>query len=146
MRKLLILIGLIFLSVSFVNAQDTGYYVENSSPVQISIFPPYAIPPGLNTVRGARLNLIYGDIANVYGLDCGLVQRVSGNVDAIQAGVVNITGRTRPFQCALILNHSDSMTGVQIGLLNFSGDLSGVQVGLLNFSRTRVMPIFNWSD
>jgi hypothetical protein len=146
MKKLLILIALICLPANFVFAQDTEYYVENSAPVQISIFDTYAIPPGLNTVRGLRLNLTYGDIMNVYGLDCGLVQKVSSNVDALQIGAINITGRTRPFQCGLVFNRSESMTGVQIGLFNFTGDLSGVQMGLLNFSRSRVMPIFNWSD
>lgn len=130
---------------SYINAQDGEYYVENSSPAQISIFPPYAFPPGLNTVRGARLNLLYGDIRNVYGLDCGLVQRASGNVDAIQVGAVNITGDTRPLQCAVV-NDSDSMTGLQIGLFNFTGELSGIQIGLINKSRSRTMPLFNWSD
>ena len=106
MKKLFLMIILIFLSVSFVHAQDNAYYVENSAPVQISIFDPYELPPGLNTVRGARFSLIYGDIMNVYGLDCGLVQRASNEIDALQIGAVNITGRTRPFQCALILNNS----------------------------------------
>jgi len=134
------------MSVSFVHAQDSSYYVENSAPAQVSIFPPYACPPGLNTVRGARLNLIYGDITNVYGFDCGLVQRASNEIDALQVGAVNITGITRPFQCALILNNSDKMTGLQMGLLNFTGELSGLQIGLINKSRIRILPIVNWSD
>jgi hypothetical protein len=146
MKRLLLSFTLLVLSVSFAQAQDAAYYVENSSPVQVSIFDPYAIPPGLNTVRGARFNLIYGDVMNVYGLDCGLVQRVTEDMDAIQVGTVNFTGRTRPFQCALVLNHSDSMTGLQIGLVNMAGELSGLQIGLINVSRTRILPIMNWSD
>lgn len=146
MRKLMILAALICLSASFAHAQATAYYVENSAPAQISIFEPYAFPPGLNTVRGARLNLIYGDLMNVYGLDCGLVQRATNQVDALQIGAVNITGQTRPFQCALILNNSESMTGIQIGLINLTGELSGIQIGLINKSRTRILPFINWSD
>jgi len=146
MKRSFLILFLVCLSVSSVHAQDPGYYVENSAPVQVSIFTPYACPPGLNTVRGARLNLIYGDIMNVYGLDCGLVQRASNNVDALQVGAVNITGLTRPLQCALILNNSDKMTGLQIGLFNFTGELSGIQIGLINKSRTRILPIMNWSD
>ena len=146
MKKLFLLIIIIGLSASFSFAQDPAYYVEDSAPVQVSIFTPYACPPGLNTVRGARLNLIYGDIMNVYGLDCGLIQRASSNVDALQVGAVNITGLTRPFQCALILNNSDKMTGLQIGLFNFTGELSGLQIGLINKSRTRILPLVNWSD
>ena len=146
MKKLFLLIIIIGLSAYFAFAQEPAYYVENSAPMQLSIFPPYACPPGLNTVRGARLNLIYGDIMNVYGLDCGLVQRVSNEIDAVQVGAVNITGRTRPFQCALIFNNSESMTGLQVGLFNFTGELSGLQIGLLNKSRTRILPIINWSD
>ena len=145
MKRSFLIIFLVCMSVSFVHAQDS-YYVENSAPVQISIFEPYDCPPGLNTVRGARLNLIYGDIMNVYGLDCGLVQRASNEIDALQVGAINITGRTRPFQCALVLNNSESMTGLQVGLFNFTGELSGIQIGLLNKSRTRILPIINWSD
>jgi len=146
MKRSFLIIFLVCMSVSFVHAQDSSYYVENSAPVQVSIFTPYACPPGLNTVRGARLNLIYGDTMNVYGLDCGLIQRASNNVDALQVGAVNITGRTGPFQCALILNNSDKMTGLQIGLFNFTGELSGLQIGLINKSKTRILPIINWSD
>jgi hypothetical protein len=146
MKKIFLLFILIFLSASFVQAQDAAYFVENSSPVQISFIEPYDIPPGLNTVRGVRLNLIYGDVMNVYGLDCGLVQRVSGEMDAVQIGAVNITGRTRPFQCALVFNHSDVMTGLQIGLVNVAGELSGLQIGLINVSRSRILPLINWSD
>jgi len=146
MRKIFILIALICLSTSFVYAEEADYYVENSAPAQISIFPPYALPPGLNTVRGARLNLIYGDIMNMYGIDCGLVQRVSNEVDAIQIGAVNVTGNTRPLQCALVLNTAASMTGLQVGLVNLAGELSGLQIGLINKSRTRILPLLNWSD
>jgi hypothetical protein len=146
MKKIFLSFVLIFLSISFVHAQDTAYYIENSSPAQISLFHPYAFPSGLNTVRGARLNLIYGEIMNVYGVDCGLVQRVSNEVDAIQIGAVNLTGDTRPFQCALILNNAARMTGLQVGLVNLAGELSGLQIGLINKSRTRVLPLLNWSD
>jgi hypothetical protein len=146
MKKYALLFILFVLCGPMAFAQDDPYYVENSSPVQISIFDPYAIPPGLNTVRGARVNLLYGNIINVYGLDCGLVQRVTGNMDAIQVGVVNLTGRTRPFQCALVLNNASSMTGLQVGLVNVAGELSGLQIGLINVSRTRILPIMNWSD
>ena len=146
MKRSFLIIFLVCISVSFVNAQESAYYVENSAPVQISIFDPYGLPPGLNTVRGVRLNLIYGDIMNVYGLDCGLVQRASNEIDALQVGAINITGKTRPFQCALILNNSESMTGLQVGLFNFTGELSGIQIGLLNKSRTRILPLINWSD
>jgi len=145
-RSILIIAIIMTLPASFVQAQDKDYYVENSAPVQISIFEPYAIPPGLNTVRGARLNLIYGNTMNVYGLDCGLIQRASGNVDAIQIGVVNITGNTRPIQFAVLLNNSAEMTGLQIGLINLTRELSGVQIGLINISRSRIMPLINWPD
>jgi hypothetical protein len=100
----------------------------------------------LNTVRGIRLNLIYGEIMNVYGIDCGLIQKVSNDVNALEIGAVNLTGDTRPFQCALILNNAASMTGLQIGLVNFAGELSGLQIGLINKSRTRILPLLNWSD
>ncbi len=146
MKKMFLTFILLFISVSFVSAQEAAYFVENSAPVQVSFFHPYAVPPGLNTVRGVRLNLIYGDIMNVYGLDCGLVQRVSGEMDAVQIGAVNITGRTRPFQCALVFNDSASMSGLQIGLVNVAGELSGLQIGLINISRSRILPLINWSD
>jgi hypothetical protein len=146
MKKIFLTFILLFLSVSFAHAQDSGYYVENSAPLQISFFSPYAVPPGLNAVRGIRIDLIYGDIKNVYGLDCGLVQRVTDDMDALQIGAVNVAGRARPFQCALVFNGASDMSGVQIGLVNVAGQLSGLQIGLINVSRSRILPILNWSD
>jgi hypothetical protein len=42
MKKIFILIAIFCISVSFVYAKDMDYYIENSSPAQISFFHPYA--------------------------------------------------------------------------------------------------------
>lgn len=146
MKKTILFFLCIFLFSPLIYAEDAGYYLENSAPVQISFWPPVAFPSGLNTVRGARANLIYGDMLNMYGIDAGLVQRARNEMIGIELGGVNITGNTFGIQGALLANIADSMRGFQFGIVNVAEDLKGVQIGIINKSGTRIMPIFNWSD
>ena len=143
---LILLLIIVFCTVPFIYAQDTAYYVENSAPVQISLIDQAAFPSGLNTVRGIRANIIYGDLLNVYGIDCGLVQRVSENMNGIEVGAINLTGHTVGIQIGCFANISSAIEGIQIGLFNFTGSSEGIQIGLLNFSKSRVLPLLNFYD
>lgn len=83
-------------------------------------------------------------------------QEISG-VQA--AGFINLAKNTTGVQAAGFMNKSDSMDGIQvagflntarrvrgfqISIINYTNELEGIQIGLINRSGKRWMPIINW--
>src|SRR5215831_18058840 len=61
---------------------------EGAKPVQLALFNPAQVFNEKTSIRGLRLNLIYGVNENVSGLDLGLVNQVNGSSGALQWGLV----------------------------------------------------------
>ena len=75
-------------------------------PVQLALFDPAQVFDRDTSVRGLRLNLIYGYNRELRGLDLGLVNRTSGTTKGLQYGLVGVA------------EADFSATGTQLTLLN----------------------------
>lgn len=118
------------------------------------------------TIRGVRLNLIYGVNRAMYGLDLGLVNDVRGETKGLQYGLVNLVdGPFTGWQNGLVnmtdgkftglgtaayngyrdaeglvwglVNVTDHMSGLQLGFVNYTRTLHGLQIGLLNIVKDK---------
>ena len=138
---------------------------QGSSPVQIAIFNPLQISNERTTIKGVRLNLIYGKNRGVNGLDVGFINHIGNKAStAVQFGFVNYTEanfagaqislanwgekKTSGLQWGF-LNYSVSMSGVQFGIVNYAENMNGLQIGLANIIKNNgafpFFPIVNWS-
>ena len=139
--------------------------IAEEHPVQVSLFTPIQIFPENDTIKGVRLNLIYGRNLSLTGIDFGLVNHLTGGKSTgVQWGLVGLNdGDFTGWQNTLVnynegdfeglqmgfVNLADHMNGVQIGLVNYAVTARGIQIGLLNFidrgGQFPVFPIVNWS-
>ena len=134
-------------------------------PIQLSLVTPIQLFPEDNSIKGVRINLIYGRNVSITGLDWGLVNHTTtGKSKGVQFGLVglsdsdfmgwqdnsvNVTrGKFEGLQSG-IFNHAKDMSGVQLGLVNCAQIMNGLQIGLVNIIRQEgafpVFPIVNWS-
>lgn len=104
---------------------------SNGIPFQV-VLGVIPIPPG-ETVRGLALNVGWGHISHLHGIQAGLANQTDSSMFGIQGGVVNIAGEQRGIQGGAI-NISKSLRGVQGGLVNATGRSEGLQAGWLNIS------------
>lgn len=152
----LYVISFFVLSSVFITAQD--------KPFQLSLFDPIQIIPNNESVSGIRLNLIYTKNVNVTGFDMGLVNLTTGKQLGVQWGGVNVTdGGFTGWQSALVnisksnftglqsswVNyHGGHFNGLQISIVNYTETLEGLQIGLINIigkgGFLPVFPIFNF--
>ncbi|MGH2570192.1 MAG: LA_2272 family surface repeat-containing protein [bacterium] len=118
-------------------------------PIQIALFDPVQIFDRSMSIKGGRLNVLYGFNADVRGLDIGLANRTSGSVKGFQWGVfglveadfegwqynfISITeGFLQGLQTGAVTSNK-SVKGVQIAFINVSKDVEGLQLGLLNIT------------
>jgi hypothetical protein len=128
-----------------------------------SLFDPVQIFDSDTSIKGFRLNLIYGVNQDMTGLDIGLGNHAKGNMSGVQIGLANIVGRDfkgwqtslanvvlgsgaglqigvynygesfRGMQLAAV-NHSKKFSGLAIGAVNYTEVLNGLQIGVLNFN------------
>ena len=131
-------------------------------PIQISLFHPVQIFDSETSIYGVRINLLYGVNQDVFGLDFGLVNkltggmqsgivnlvkgdlagvqsglfnRVEGDVGGMQYGVINcVKGDVEGFQTGLVNRVEGDMEGLQIGVVNLAGTLRGLQIGIVNLN------------
>jgi len=134
------------------------------NPFQLSLFDPIQIVPNTKSISGIRLNLIYTKNVNVTGFDMGLVNETTGKQLGVQWGGVNITGGGfTGWQSAFVnISHGDFVglqtswvnyhgghfNGLQFSIINYSETLKGLQLGLINIigkgGFLPVFPIFNF--
>jgi hypothetical protein len=55
---------------------------------------------------------------------------------------VNIAKNTKGVQIGTLFNKSDSMEGLQLGLVNVCNKMKGVQIGLVNVITESKLPFF----
>ena len=79
------------------------------------------------------------------GVQLGLVNRVGGDMEGLQAGVINMTQDGAGIQMGLF-NRAERFSGLQIGVANYAYQLEGVQIGVFNVvedSNIPFMPVLN---
>lgn len=158
MKNLYIAILIILMPIIYGNlfAQD--------NPFQLSLFNPIQIVPENESVSGIRLNLIYTKNVNVTGFDFGLVNVTTGKQLGVQWGGVNVTeggftgwqsgmvnvshGDFVGLQSSWVNYHGGYFNGLQISIVNYTETLKGLQIGLINIigkgGFLPVFPIFNF--
>lgn len=107
---------------------DTG-----EIPFQFAIVSPAAIPAG-KRVHGISLNLFYGELKSMRGVQAGLLNSVEGQTVGVQAGVLNITGEERGIQGGVMNFSRGELDGIQGGLVNYAKSSKGMQAGLINIA------------
>lgn len=143
-----------------------------TTPIQLSLFHPVQIFPAETSVKGLRLNLIYGVNHDVVGIDLGLVNRVTGMAKGYQGGLVgfceegfvgwhnhlinlnrgDFVGLQSGFYSESasgegiqwgMVNRCRSFSGLMVGFLNMAEQLDGLQIGLINVaSKNPSHPVF----
>lgn len=159
-NRLQVLIPAIILLTAF-----TTPLLAEERPIQLSLFNPVQLFPEGDSVKGVRLNFLYGKNTNVTGLDWGLVNHTtSGKSIGWQTGLVGLveadfTGFQDNFVNVVkgnflgvqwgAVNYSRSAQGIQLGWVNYAGNLNGIQLGLINIiDQGGFFPFFpfvNWS-
>jgi len=82
----------------------------------------------------------------VKGMQLGGFANVSDTVRGVQlSGLINGSYDVKGIQTCIMFNSVRTMDGLQIGLVNKSENLRGVQIGLWNVSRKRKLPLINWN-
>jgi hypothetical protein len=135
----------------------------DTKPINLSLFDPVQIFDADTSIKGFRLNLIYGVNQDMTGLDIGLANHAKGNMSGVQLGLANIVGSDfkgwqtslanvvygsgaglqigvynygesfRGMQLAAV-NHTKKFSGLAIGAVNYTDVLNGLQIGVLNFN------------
>lgn len=117
-----------------LDLEPTSY----TTPLMVSVYTPLQLPlkPGVpitNAVNGLRINLLYGNVDFLKGLDVGVCNIVNRSATALQIGVINQSDSFRGWQLGVI-NASSVFKGFQLGLINYTDAGRGVQIGLININ------------
>ncbi|KYG64955.1 hypothetical protein AZI86_12225 [Bdellovibrio bacteriovorus] len=144
-----------------------AFAADNSTPIEIALFPPVQFPSPDFAVRGLRLSVV-GQNREAHGLDLALIgnmtkQKFTGvaiaglfNYNAVGADIIglqlaglanlnDVSSRLYGFQVGAY-NRVGKVYGVQIGLVNSARELHGIQIGLINFNDAgpfKASPIIN---
>ena len=131
-------------------------------PINIALVTPIQIVPAEQPVSGFRLNLLYGNNAAMSGFDLGLANHVSGPMEGVQWGAVNLAESMVGWQYGFVnyaergfegfqwggVNYAGRINGLQLAFVNYAERANGVQVGLINIIKEGgmfpVMIIANW--
>jgi hypothetical protein len=144
---------IIFSAVVFacvVLAGATTSYAQETKPVQLALFNPAQIFKEDVSIKGVRLNLLYGKNHDMTGLDLGIANWTTGDfkgvgwaflVNSVEGdgvgwldGVVNlVAGEFKGLEVG-IYNGVGQGTGVQLGWVNVSKGFEGLQFGFVNYT------------
>ena len=145
MKKLVV--AVMALACGFAAAADANSKERNEDsriwlPLGLSILtPPVQLPSPSHTVFGGMINLGYGQVDNLAFLDVGIVNNVTDTMSGLEVGLVNLAGTCFGAQVGA-LNVASKTGALQLGVLNFTGDLHGLQLGVLNFSSSGGAVVF----
>ena len=115
-------------------AEDTSLSGLSSSPFQVAFISPAAFPPA-RRVHGIAVDVFYGRLTALTGIQAGLVNRVDSTTVGIQAGLFQDAGTNRGIQAGLA-NRARELRGMQTGVVNTCGASRGVQAGLVSVADT----------
>lgn len=108
--------------------------------VNLSLFYPLATNMKQpNVLTHLSVNLLYGHVGTVEGVQLGLVSAISKELHGLQISLLaNLSkGKTEGWQVAPLNVAGDAMQGVQTGLVNLhsKNTFEGVQVGAVNVAQ-----------
>lgn len=137
----LALTGWLLASPGLARAESEGFLDATFTPFQLAISPPSVqLFTRTTPVYGVRLNLLYGNQSELYGLDLGLFGDAY-TLGGIQLGLGNqVFGALHGVQLGLA-NSSEKGAGLQIGLLNRTHHMRGLQIGLINWNDEGLLPV-----
>ena len=104
-RKLLLC--LLMMVTAACGMQGIAEAQSQAKPVQLALWHPVQLFDSDTSIRGFRLDLLYGVNQDVLGLDLGLVNRTLGDQTGLQLGLANIT--------------HGSFVGLRSGAVNMAG-------------------------
>ena len=157
--------GIIAMGILLLFFYSPKLRAQGSSPIQIAVFNPLQIVNENTTIKGLRLNLIYGKNRGVNGLDIGFINHTGRrHSTAVQFGFVGYAesdftglqlnlgnwtdGKFTGLQAGIV-NYAVNMSGVQFGFVNYAETMNGLQIGLANIIKKDgafpFFPIVNWS-
>ena len=104
---------------------------DGSVPFQmvLAFFPM----PSAKCVHGLAVDVGWGRVDQIRGIQAGLVNQVDSALFGIQGGLMNITRRQRGIQGGFF-NVAESTHGIQGGVINAAGPLHGMQAGVVNIA------------
>ena len=69
----------------------------------------------------------------------------SDTMNGLQLGLMNSSSKVKGVQVGLGINETEKMEGLQIGLVNKSINFRGIQIGIWNVNQKRELPLINWN-
>jgi hypothetical protein len=153
---------LIVLTLAVVSGTANWVSAQETKPISLSLVDPVQIVNRDTAIKGFRFNLIYGNNAGLTGVDLGLANWITGDVEGIQWGIINKTegnftgwqsgpvqmvgGHMLGVQTSWLVSMnesgkglqwsgvtvSDDFIGLQVGVVNYAVELHGIQIGLIN--------------
>ncbi|MEN9840893.1 MAG: hypothetical protein RL376_693 [Verrucomicrobiota bacterium] len=115
-----------------------SHRAKADAPFQFGVFAPeLQLVAAGDSVKGLRINFVYGENVNMSGLDLGIVNSSTGDFSGIgwAPGANLVGGSARGIQWSWLYSHTaGEFTGWQSGILNrISGPGSaGLQTGWVN--------------
>lgn len=135
MRRVVLVLGLIVIAVT--QTIPAAHAASDEKPIQIALWNPVQIFPAATSVKGVRLNLLYGLNKDVRGLDVGVINRTTGVFKGLQYGFVGIVGgEMHGWQAHWINTTAVKMYGLQSGIFNQTIGAEGVQFGWVNVAES----------
>jgi len=124
---------------------------QETKAINLALWDPVQIFKRDTAIHGFRFNLIYGNNAEVKGVDLGLANWVTGDVVGIQWGLVvnkvggDFTGwQAAPFalsegfmkgiQSGWLFTKNTSGKGLQASAVTMSDNYIGLQLGIVNYA------------
>jgi len=105
---------------------------------------------GQGDTTGVQLGVVNWNVGFFHGWQCSLFNYVNGSFVGFQSGFVNmVNGNASGFQLGVANSVSGTMTGFQLGLVNTTNSLKGIQIGLIDRNGSGgpmvVTLLANWS-
>lgn len=138
------LLAVIVLTVSLSVAS-----AQESKPINLALWDPVQIFKNDTAIHGLRLN-IYGNNAELKGVDIGIANWITGETVGVQWGIVNMTkgdftgwqtapvnlteGLMTGVQSGYIFSRNASGKGLQFSAVTWSDDFVGLQLGIVNYA------------
>lgn len=113
-------------------------HAGETKPLQLSLFNPVQIVNEDTSIKGLRLDLLYGVNDNVAGIDFGIVNRDKGKGCGLQLGVVNrVSCSFYGYQRSIFNVVEENFIGIQLGEVGnyVKGDYLGYQSGVVNITK-----------
>jgi len=132
MKRIKILLGMLCLISTMIFAE---------TPFQLGV--PGTNLPADQTVKGIRLNLLYGKNTNMTGLDINILalgetDNFKGvQLNPIWIGASKVNNLFTGVGIGTANIHLGQSTGVVLGGVNFTNDFNGLQLGFVNFNQKK---------